>query len=152
MISAEPDKRSLDDLRETYPEMSRDVFHLVAAKDFLVRDGVFLGETIRSVNVLNAGDMYRIARDANWVEVFKLGDASVFLLPLTRGVDVYTLHPYAYLIFMSQRGQSFDVWPVRISGIDLLITSTPFRDYEEYTLIEYHADPGTRSIGSERWY
>lgn len=148
MISAEPDKRSLDDLRETYPEMSRDVFHLVAARDFSVRDGVFLGETIRSVDVLHAGDTYRIARKANWVEVFRLGDASVFLLPPAGGVDVYTLHPYAYLIFLSQRGQSFDVWPVRVSGIDHLITSTPFRDYEEYTLIEYHADPGTRSIGA----
>lgn len=152
MVSAKQDKRSLEDLRETYPEISQDVYYLWAARDFWVWDGVFFGETIHSVDALNAGDTYGIARQANWVEVFKLGDGWVFSLPEEHDVDVYTLHPYAHLIFVSQRGQGFDVWPVRISGIDHLITDTPLRNYEEYTLIEFHADASTRSIGPARRY
>jgi hypothetical protein len=141
MILADPRKQTLEDLLELYPEMSHDVFYLGMAKSFTVRFGVFHGESITSLDYMNAGDVYQVSYDANWTEVFRLNeDTFIFSLPLSSGTELYTLQPYAYLTFMSESGQTFDVWPVRIYGIDHIITSAPFRFCEEYTLIEIHDD------------
>lgn len=143
MVLAQPGSLSLDDLREMYPDMSHDVFYLSAARNFRVRFGVFLGESITSAEILSPGDVYQISYDANWIEVFRISESKpVFSLPLLTRTDLYTLEPYAYLIFMSESGQTFDVWPVQISGIDHIITNAPFRFCEEYTLIEIHDAPG----------
>lgn len=137
MILAEPGTVSLQDLRETYPDMSHEVFYLCASRSFRVRCGVYHGENISASQTLNAGDIYQISYDANWIEVFRLSqDRSIFSIPLPSRADLHTLEPYAYLIFMSESGQTFDVWPVQISGIDHIITNAPFRLCEEYNLIE----------------
>jgi len=147
MVLAEPKKQSFGDLLEIYPDMSHDIFYLSASKNFSVRFGVFLGENINSLENMNAGDIYQISYDANWIEVFRLDeDKSIFSLPLSSTTDLYTLEPYGYLIFMSESGQTIEVWPVRISGIDHIITSAPFRFFEEYTLIETHNDIALREI------
>lgn len=142
MRLVEPGAFSSHDLLEMYPDMSHEVFYLCASRYFQVRFGVFLGESICSSEMMNAGDIYKISHEANWLEVFRLSeDRSVFSLPTH--TDRYTLEPYAHLIFMSESGQAFDVWPVRISGIDHIVTNAPFQFCEEYSLIEIHdAPPG----------
>lgn len=143
MVLAQHGSLSFDDMLEIYPDMSHDIFYLSAARNFCVRFGVFLGESISSTETVNAGDIYQISYDANWIEVFCISESrSVFSLPHSSRTDLCTLEPYAYLIFMSESGQTFDVWPVRFSGIDHIITNAPFRFCEEYTLIEIHDAPG----------
>lgn len=142
MVLAAPGLLSFDDMLEMYPEMSHEIFYLSAARNFRVRFGVFLGESISSSETINAGDVYQISYDANWIEVFRLSqDRSIFSLPQPARGDLYTLEPSAYLIFMSDSGQTFDLWPVRFAGIDHIITNAPFRSCEEYTLIEFHDVP-----------
>lgn len=149
MVLAERGNLSVDDLLEVYPDMSHDIFYLSAAHNFMVRFGVFLGESIHSCDTMTAGDVYQMSIDANWIEVFRLSeDGTVFCLPRQASAGLYTLEPYAYLIFMSESGQTFDLWPVRISGIDHIITNAPFRFAEEYTLIEIHDDPGASTLRS----
>jgi hypothetical protein len=147
MVLAASGILSRDDMLEMYPDMSHDVFYLSAAHHFRVRFGVFLGENISSPETMNAGDIYQISYDANWIEVFRLSESkSTFSLPLPMRADLYTLEPYAYLIFMSDSGQTFDLWPVRVSGVDHIITNAPFRFCEEYTLIEIHKAPAESAI------
>lgn len=142
MALAETGALSFDDLIEIYPDMSHEVFYLCAAHNFRVRFGVFLGEDINSAESMNAGDIYQISYDANWIEVFRLSQSrSTFSLPMQSRTNFYTLEPYAYLIFMSESGRTYDLWPVRISGIDHIITNAPFRFCEEYTLIEIQPAP-----------
>lgn len=71
MALAETGALSFDDLIEIYPDMSHEVFYLCAAHNFRVRFGVFLGEDINSAESMNAGDIYQISYDANWIEVFR---------------------------------------------------------------------------------
>lgn len=148
MILAEPGTLSFQDLLEMYPDMSHEVFYLCASRSFRVRFGVFHDENISTSSILNVGDIYQISYDANWIEVFRLSqDRSVFSLPLPTRLDLHTLEPYAYLIFMSESGQTFDVWPVQISGIDHIITNAPFRFCEEYNLIEIREAPEGSQTG-----
>lgn len=150
MILADPGTSSFQDLLEIYPDMSHEVFYLCASRNFSVRFGVFHGESISASCTLNAGDIYQISHDANWVEVFRLSqDRSVFSIPLPTRVDLHTLEPYAYLIFMSESGRTFDVWPVKISGIDHIITNAPFQFCEEYSLIEIREAPEGLDTGTD---
>jgi len=150
MILAEPGTFSRQDLREIYPDMSHEVFYLCASRNFRVRFGVYHGENITTSQTLNAGDIYQISYDANWIEVFRLSqDRSIFSIPLPARADLHTLEPYAYLIFMSESGQTFDVWPVQISGVDHIITNAPFRFCEEYSLIEIREAPEGSDTGTD---
>lgn len=151
MALTTPGLISLHGLRAGHADISPEVFYLSAASNFRVRFGVFLGERIGPCDSLNPGDIYQISYDANWVEVFRTpGERSIFSLPLPTRSDPCTLEPLAYLIFMSERGQTFDVWPVQFSGIDHIITNAPFRFCEEYTLIEIHDGPSQCTTRPDR--